>query len=58
MQAPKKFKSLYISSHAPTIVAIADVIRAADPKEVEWATYKLKYDVPQVVDHKEVQFNP
>jgi hypothetical protein len=43
MQAPKKLNSLYISSHAPTIVAIANGIRAVDPKEVEWATYKLKY---------------
>jgi hypothetical protein len=41
MQTPKKFNPLFTSSNAPTLAIRADVTRVANPREVQWATYKL-----------------
>jgi hypothetical protein len=41
MQTPKRLNLLYTSSNAPTLVAMANVTRTANPREVQWATYKL-----------------
>jgi hypothetical protein len=41
MQTLKRFNSLYSNSNAPTLVAMDDVTRAANPREIQWATYKL-----------------
>jgi len=41
MQNPKKLNSLFTSSNAPTLATKVDVTRVVNPREVQWAAYKL-----------------